>query len=256
MLAIALKFDDYLGILLESAGFRQYSFFMGSNMFTDIIIYEDSDILVCHKRAGIATEGARAGKQDLVSMTRNYLARKENRNVGEAKKPPYVATVHRLDQPVEGVIVMAKTKKAATSLAKQIKDRTTGKYYYALCHGEFPEDKGTLEDFITRTPEGFAKICDKDTDDAKKAKLDFEVIKRKDGYSLLNIKLLTGRFHQIRCQLSSRGYPIVGDHRYGKEDDAPIISLVSYKFELIHPTTKKKMTFEIEPDNALIKALL
>ena len=111
-------------------------------------IYEDEDIIVCHKPAGIATEGAGPGKMDLVSQVRNYLTRKSRQ---EGKKgPAYVGTVYRLDQPVEGVVVMGKNKKATSSLAEQIKKHTTDKYYYALCFGNVEPREGHVENYLGR----------------------------------------------------------------------------------------------------------
>ena len=244
-------------------------------------IYEDNDILVCHKPAGVATEGSKAYAMDIVSAARNYLARKN----GRTGKPPYVATVHRLDQPVEGVVVLAKTKKAAGDISDQIKKRTTGKYYYALCYGSFPDDKGKLIDYLIRKEDGLAAVVSEEekntlkdsvitmengekvrtvAGDVKKAALEYEVVKRTDNTTLLRIKLLTGRFHQIRVQLSHYGYPILGEKSYGSEESVRFseenaindICLVSYKFELKHPTNGKRMCFEIKPDNSQIKSLL
>ncbi len=245
-------------------------------------IYEDDCLLVCHKPAGIATEGAKVSSIDLISAARNYLVRK-NRGKGEK---PYVATVHRLDQPVEGVVVLAKNKKAAGNIAEQIKNRTTSKYYYALCYGSVPEDKGRLENFLIRKEEdGLAAVVDEDEKasfrdgavtlksgekvrcvggDVKKAELEYEVIARTADTTLLKIKLLTGRFHQIRVQLSYMGYPILGEGRYASKESARFsedngikdICLVSFKFGLKHPVTKKKIEFEITPDNPQIRSLL
>ena len=244
-------------------------------------IYEDEDLLVCHKPAGIATEGAKVSSLDLISAARNYLARK-NRGKGER---PYVATVHRLDQPVEGVVVLAKNKKAAGNIAEQIKKRTTEKYYYALCYGNVPEDNGKLTDYLIRKEDSLAAVVTESEKDSfkdgvitlesgdkirtiggevKKAELEYEVIARTENSTLLKIKLLTGRFHQIRVQLSHFGYPILGESRYGSpesvkfsEDNAiKYICLVSFKFVLKHPATKKRMEFEITPDNTEIKSLL
>ncbi len=246
-------------------------------------IYEDDDILVCHKPAGIATEGARSYSMDVVSAARNYLNRK-NRAAANGKKV-YVATVHRLDQPVEGVIILAKNKKAATELSDQIKKRTTDKYYYALCFGNIESDSGTLENLIVKKEDGFADIVTEEESktyadncitkengekiriiagEIKNAKLEYEVVERSDNKTLLRIKLLTGRFHQIRAQLSYIGYPILGDQKYGTEESISFskengirnVCLVSFKFALNHPSKIKRMTFEIEPDNPQIKELL
>ena len=247
-------------------------------------IYEDNDILVCHKPAGMATEGAKSYSMDVVSAARNYISR-QNRGKNEGRKPLYVATVHRLDQPVEGVIILAKNKNAATDIASQIKKRTTDKYYYALCYGTFEEKKGKLENLLVRKEDGFAAaISEKEkqslngntitlengssirimSGEVKDAKLEYEVIAETNEESLLRIKLLTGRFHQIRVQLSNIGHPILGDQKYGTLKSTELsgkkavkdVCLVSYKFVLDHPVTKKRMTFEISPDNPQIKAML
>ncbi len=251
-------------------------------------IYEDQDILVCHKKAGMATEGACAGRMDLVSAARNYLARKQrSEKAGRQRNlPPYIATVNRLDAPVEGVLVLAKNKKAASDIALQVKEKRTDKYYYALCYGAPKEDKGALNDnLIRREDTGLAlAISDEEAaslsdgavtlssgekvrligGDVKKAKLEYEVIAKNNETSLLRIHLLTGRFHQIRVQLSSRNMPIVGDEKYGssesieysKKIENKAVCLVAYSFSFRHPGTKKRVTFEILPDNKEIKELL
>ena len=235
-------------------------------------LYEDEDLLVCHKMAGIATEGARAGRMDLVSAARNYLARRDRMNTKGRQRnlPPYVATVNRLDQPVEGVIVLAKTKKAASDLAQQIKEHRTDKYYYALCYGIPDEKKGHLTDYlIRRADNGLADIATDDQvetigGEPKKAELEYEVIATKEEIALLKIHLLTGRFHQIRVQLGSRGYPVLGDDKYGNEKSREYamkanikdVCLVAYKYVFRHPSTKKKVEFEITPKNAAIGELL
>jgi 23S rRNA pseudouridine1911/1915/1917 synthase len=235
-------------------------------------LYEDEDLLVCHKMAGMATEGARAGRMDLVSAARNYLARKDKMNTKGRQRnlPPYVATVNRLDQPVEGVIVLAKTKRAASSLAQQIKEHKTEKYYYALCYGIPEEKKAHLSDLlIRRADNGLADIATDESvqtigGEAKKAELQYEVIASKGVTALLRINLMTGRFHQIRIQLSSRGYPILGDDKYGSKESMEYaakagikdVCLVAYKYIFRHPVTKKKMEFEITPKNAAIGELL
>lgn len=235
-------------------------------------LYEDEDLLVCHKMAGMATEGARAGRMDLVSAARNYLARRDRMNTKGRQRnlPPYVATVNRLDQPVEGVIVLAKTKKAASDLAQQIKEHRTDKYYYALCYGIPDEKKGHLTDYlIRRADNGLADITTDDKvetigGEPKKAELEYEVIATKEEIALLKIHLLTGRFHQIRVQLGSRGYPVLGDDKYGNEKSREYamkanikdVCLVAYKYVFRHPSTKKKVEFEITPKNAAIGELL
>ncbi|RKM58875.1 RluA family pseudouridine synthase [Butyrivibrio sp. CB08] len=252
------------------------------------VIYEDQDILVCHKAAGMATEGARAGRLDLISAARNYLARK-NREVDKGRQrnlPPYVATINRLDQAVEGVIVLAKNKKAASDLADQIKKRNATKYYYALCQGLFPEKEGEVTGFVIRREDtGLAQVISEGVKDSfdegavtlengekvrliggdvKEAKLEYQVVAENDGVSLLRVHLLTGRFHQIRVQLASLGHPILGDDKYGTADSKALseemgiknVCLAAYKYGIKHPGTKKYVEYEITPDNPAIKDML
>ncbi len=252
------------------------------------VIYEDTDLLVCHKAAGMATEGARAGRLDLISAARNYLARK-NRDDDKGRQrnlPPYVATINRLDQAVEGVIVLAKTKKAASDLAAQIKNKSAKKYYYALCQGIFSEKKGKLSDYVIRREDtSLAMVLtenEKDSlrdgavtlesgekvrligGDVKKAELEYEVVAENETATLVRVHLLTGRFHQIRVQLSQKGHPILGDDKYGSDESKQLsekmgvrnVCLTAYKYGIRHPSTKKKVEFEITPDNPAIRDML
>ena len=241
------------------------------NMGKPDIIYEDNDIIVCYKPAGIATQTRRIGQQDMESFIRNYRAAKN--------EPPYVGIVHRLDQPVEGVMVFAKNQKAAASLSRQIKEHTTEKYYRAASRGqgvsgtavEEEEAWHTLTDYISfdkRT--NTSKITSEKDRLAKKAVLQYRVISvTPDRDSSQNecirtefdIKLLTGRHHQIRLQLANIGYPLIGDTKYGKPASnnsgtgsksgrtcggvREQLALCSYKIVFDHPATGERMTFEL-----------
>lgn len=241
------------------------------NMGKPDIIYEDNDIIVCYKPAGIATQTRRIGQQDMESFIRNYRAAKN--------EPPYVGIVHRLDQPVEGVMVFAKNQKAAASLSRQIKAHTTEKYYRAASRGqgvsgtavEEEEAWHTLTDYISfdkRT--NTSKITSEKDRLAKKAVLQYRVISvTPDRDSSQNecirtefdIKLLTGRHHQIRLQLAHIGYPLIGDTKYGKPASnnsgmgsksgrtgggvREQLALCSYKLVFDHPATGERMTFEL-----------
>ncbi len=251
-------------------------------------IYEDGDILVAHKSAGMATEGARVGRIDLISAVRNYLSRR-NRNETKGRQrnlPPYVATVNRLDQPVEGVLVLAKNKAAASKLSRQIKEKSAGKYYYALCYGIPEKERDLFRDNIARREDNSMAIVISDDERAtfkedsitlesgekvrligggvKDASLEYEIVNRTDKTALLRIHLLTGRYHQIRAQLSKRGYPILGDRKYSTEESRIFsegerienIALVAYRIDIKHPGSGKKMTFEVIPDNEAIKRML
>jgi 23S rRNA pseudouridine1911/1915/1917 synthase len=204
------------------------------------IIQEDNDILVCYKPAGIATQTRRLGEKDMESLLRNYRAGK-----GE---PPYIGIVHRLDQPVEGIMVFAKNQKAAAALSKQVQKRSIGKHYYALVRtdGSLPK-KGTLTDYLLFDPkqnrttvvertsgtgsERERKNPDRNhtsrnggSQNLQKAVLDYEIRQEQDGIALLDITLHTGRHHQIRVQLAHAGCPILGDTKYRNAQDGTSLS--------------------------------
>lgn len=224
------------------------------------IIYEDSDIIVCHKPAGIATQTKRLGQQDMEHLLKNYRAKK-----GET---PYIGVVHRLDQPVEGVMVFAKNQKAAASLSRQIQQHGIGKHYYAVCACEGDEvhgrknaklgAKGTLTDYLLCDKKSnHTQVVEKGTSGAKEAVLDYAVIKEEPQRCLLDITLHTGRQHQIRAQLSHHGYPIIGDRKYGIPAEAGVqLALCSYRIRFLHPSLGEQMEYRIVSDNLQIKELL
>jgi len=244
------------------------------NMGKPDIIYEDNDIIICYKPAGIATQTRRIGQQDMESFIRNYRAAKN--------EPPYVGIVPGPAQPVEGVMVFAKNQKAAASLSRQIKEHTTEKYYRAASRGQGvsgtdkKEDNHapawhTLTDYISfdkRT--NTSKITSEKDRLAKKAVLQYRVISvtpDRDGSqnecirTEFDIKLLTGRHHQIRLQLAHIGYPLIGDTKYRKPASnnsgmgsksgrtgggvREQLALCSYKLVFDHPATGERMTFEL-----------
>ncbi len=204
--------------------------------FEDIIIFEDRDILAVDKPVGIASEGGRIGQQDIESMARNYLSKK-----GEI---PEVHMIHRLDQPVGGVLLMAKNKKAAANLSEQIQVGKIEKVYYAKVRGIPQGETGTLVDYLSRGPQNMTVVVKGPQKNAKKAVLDYELIEYDSGNdtSILKISLYTGRHHQIRVQLANAGMPIVGDRRYGEArngDESLCLHSVEMKF--IHPTDKSEI---------------
>lgn len=207
------------------------------------ILYEDDAIIVCLKEAGVATQTKQIGQRDMESMLKTYRMQK-----GEAA---YVGVIHRLDQPVSGVMVFAKTKEAAADLSRQVSTKAADKYYYAVTDG-IPEKKaGTLEDYLLRDGKtNISKVVTNQTGGAKRAELSYEVLAKNDTQALLKIKLATGRHHQIRVQMANAGWPLVGDRKYNfKENMKPgkqPMCLCSYKLAFTHPNTKKKMEFEID----------
>ena len=210
------------------------------------ILHEDEHVIVCYKPAGLATQTAKMGAQDMESLLKNYLCKKE-------KKMPYVAVIHRLDQPVEGILVFAKTPFAAKELNKGMQGAGFGKYYKAVVCGIPNEKKAVLEDYLIKDGKtNTSRVGKKDEAEAKKAVLAYEVIQQTDNKALLKIKLETGRHHQIRVQMANMGCPIWGDTKYNSAENVDKswknIALCAYHLEFVHPKTKKKMVFEIEPE--------
>ena len=204
------------------------------------IIYEDASIIVCYKPAGVATQTKRIGEKDMESELSNYLKEK-----GES---PEIHVIHRLDQPVEGVMVFAKTKEAATNLTKQLTEHNFKKRYYAIITREsFPEEGHLIDYLVKDNRTNLSKVV-KDTDPrAKKAELKYHTIDQWDDRKLLDIELFTGRHHQIRIQLASRTAPILGDVKYGGVSTGRNLALCSWLISFTHPTTGESMTFTCTP---------
>lgn len=208
------------------------------------ILYEDQAVLVCRKPAGVAAQSARAGQQDMVSLIKNDRARK-----GEE---PYVGLVHRLDQPVEGVMVFAKTRQAAAALSKQVASHGMDKFYLAVAKGQFEETSGTLEHYLIRDGKtNLSRVGEANEPEAKCARLFYQVLAY-DGekeVSLVRIRLDTGRHHQIRVQMSAIGHPLLGDQKYNLQAERGNVALCSHKIGFEHPVTKKGMEYTILPQN-------
>ena len=207
------------------------------------VIYEDNHLLVVEKIVNIPVQKDNSNDIDMVSILKEYRKKNENKN-GDA----YIGLVHRLDRPVGGVMVFAKTSKDASRLSDQVRNNDFKKVYYAVVEGNISSN-GHFEDYMIKDErENKSYITSKDK--GKLAILDYEVIDRKDNLSLVKINLVTGRSHQIRVQFSSRGYPLVGDMKYNKKAiNGTNIALFAKSISFIHPTTKEKLTFELDLPN-------
>ena len=199
------------------------------------IIYQDKDILVCIKPSGVKSTDEPGG---VPSLVREALG-DPNANV---------RTVHRLDQVVSGLMVLARRAKAASELSRQIREGEFEKEYLAVIQGRLPEAAGTFEDLLLRNKaERKTYVVQQPEKDAQKAVLDYERLAETENLTKVRVVLRTGRTHQIRCQFSSRGLPLVGDRKYGgPEIDGPI-TLWSHRLAFDHPYSGKRMEFVHEP---------
>ena len=210
----------------------------GSQMIN--IIYEDNHLLVVEKSANILVQADNTKDKDLLTILKEYLKEKYNK-----KGNVYLGLVHRLDRPVSGIMVFAKTSKAASRLSNQIKNKTFKKTYLAVVEGK-PNKKGTLIDKLKKDKKtNVVKI----SKDGKEAELSYKTLDYKQGLSLVEINLKTGRPHQIRVQFATKGFPLYGDQKYNKNPKKDNIALFAKKIEFVHPTTKEKKLFELDKPN-------
>ncbi|SDG60411.1 RluA family pseudouridine synthase [Marvinbryantia formatexigens] len=209
------------------------------------IIYEDKQLLVCRKPAGLAVQNASFGRMDLESMVRNYLMEKSG------KPNPYLGVVHRLDQPVQGLLVFAKTPAAAAALSAQVQDGRMTKEYLAVVCGKLPEKEGELVHFLKKEPAGnCSRAVGEKTPGAKRAELSYRVLAEADGRALVRIKLKTGRHHQIRVQMVACGAPLYGDAKYNPgAQRGERLALCADRLSFVHPAGGKRVEFTCRPDN-------
>jgi 23S rRNA pseudouridine1911/1915/1917 synthase len=204
------------------------------------VLYEDNHIIVVVKPYNVLSQGDSTGDISIMDMIKDYIKVKYHKpgNV-------YLGLVHRLDRPVGGVMVFARSSKAASRLCKMFNEHNITKKYLAIVHGRMKKDKDELVDYILKDKNGNSII----SSEGKKAILDYEVIEYNSKYdcSLVSIELKTGRHHQIRVQFASRGHYLLGDQRYGVLDNTQI-SLFSYYLSFTHPVCKEKMEFKVMPE--------
>jgi len=211
---------------------------------TPKIIFEDNHLLVALKPVNIPVQGDNTNDIDMLNILKQDLKERYNKP-GEV----YLGLVHRLDRPVGGIMVFAKTSKAAARLSEQIRTRTFKKTYLAIVRGVPPKQNCTLRDYLLKdTSNNMVSVVREGTKDAKEAILDYKVLKSNGELSLLQIQLHTGRPHQIRVQLSHAGYILYGDQRYGVDVNKPgqQIALWAHSITFIHPTKKEEMTLTCE----------
>ena len=200
------------------------------------IIYEDNHLLVVEKPINVPVQADKSGDEDLLTMLKKYLKEKYNKP-GDV----YLGLVHRLDRPVGGVVVFAKTSKAASRLSKQVQKHEFKKIYMAVIEGKV-SDSGTFKDKLKKDEKtNITRV----SEDGKEAELSYNLIGFVNNLSLVRISLKTGRSHQIRVQFSSRKIPLYGDQKYNPKAVKDQIALFASKLEFKHPITKEIMSFEL-----------
>ncbi|MCM1025041.1 MAG: RluA family pseudouridine synthase [Roseburia sp.] len=224
------------------------------------IVYEDRDLLVIWKPAGLATQTAKIGQADVVSELKKYLA-----TAGSRESSPYLGVVHRLDQPVEGLLVFAKNRKTAAALTRQLggEEGALNKQYYAVICGKPSQPEGRLVDFLRKGADGRAEAATRGENipnGYRRAALRYKLLQTVEAFpgqeiSLVEIELETGRFHQIRAQMANAGTPLLGDMKYGSEASRSCggrlgireAALCAWRIVLTHPATGKDLCFERRP---------
>lgn len=209
------------------------------------VVYEDNHLLIVNKRAGEIVQGDKTGDKPLSEEVKEYLKEKYNKpgNV-------FCGVVHRIDRPVSGLVIFARTSKALERLNRMLRDGEIHKTYRALVEGHPAKEEALLENYLVsdgRMNKTF--ISDSNNPEAKLSKLKYRTLARGDRYTLLEVELLTGRKHQIRAMLSGMGHPIKGDLKYGakRSNRDGGISLQAASIDFIHPVSKQPVKLEVPP---------
>ncbi|WP_040554109.1 RluA family pseudouridine synthase [Prevotella multiformis] len=218
------------------------------------VLYEDNHIIIVYKEPGEIVQADKSGDEPLSEIVRRWIKEKYQKpgNV-------FLGVVHRLDRPVSGLVVFAKTSKALTRLNNMFRNGEIHKTYWAIVTRPPLDPEATLTDWLVRNErQNKSYAYNHQIPTAKKSVLHYKTINRSDRYTLLEINLMTGRHHQIRCQLSNIDSPIKGDLKYGAPRSNPdgSISLLSHRVEFVHPVSKENICVESPlPDDALWQAI-
>lgn len=211
------------------------------------IVYEDNHIIVVIKPQGISVQEDDSHSPDMLTIIKNFIKKRDNKpgNV-------FLGLVHRLDRPTGGVMVFAKTSKAASRLSKDLKDKKLKKHYICVVNGKPQIASNTLTTYLKKDEKtNTVRIAPKLEDGSKQAVLEYEVLSSTERYSLIKVNLITGRSHQIRVQMAGQlNVPIFGDFKYGDKAHGGALALWAYELNLRHPTTKQEMSFRVAPDYA------
>lgn len=216
-------------------------------------VYEDNHVIIVNKKSGEIVQGDKTRDKPLSDIVKEYIKEKYNKpgNV-------FCGVVHRIDRPVEGLVIFAKTSKALERLNRMLRDGEIHKTYWAMVEGKPTNKESTLKNYLKSDGKiNKTFVSNKNDDDAKLSILNYQTIAEGERYSILEINLLTGRKHQIRCQLSAIGHPIKGDLKYGAKRSNPNggISLQAHRIQFIHPVSKKEIDITLPPTDEMMKLL-
>ena len=207
------------------------------------VLYEDNHLLVVEKPYGVPSQADSSGDKDMHSIAKAYVKEKYNKP-GDV----YLGLVHRLDRPTRGVMVFARTSKAAARLTKQIQSGEFQKTYFAVLTAAPAQKENTLTHYILKDEKNrMARVFDAPRDGARKATLRYETLEKRDGLCLVRVYLQTGRFHQIRAQFAHIGCAVYGDMKYGNQRIKEKLALFASEVRLTHPTKKEPMRFSLSP---------
>lgn len=208
------------------------------------VLYEDNHVIVAEKNPGILSQSDKSGDMDMLTLVKSYIKEKYDKK-GEV----FLGLVHRLDTVTSGVMVFARTSKAASRLSDDIRQGKMSKQYIAVFEEIIDKKNGNFEDYLIKDNSKNISYVTNDNKKGKYSKLEYEVLEIKENMSLVRINLITGRSHQIRVQFASRGFHIVGDAKYkAKSKDKDKIALHACELGFYHPTKKELMTFSLMPD--------
>ena len=223
------------------------------------IVFEDDAVIVCEKPAGMPVQSDHTRDMDVLTILKHHIFEEQN-----SEEEPYLAVVHRLDRPVGGLMVLAKTKEAAANLSEQIQNFEFEKNYQAVVCGNLREDFGTFEDYLLKNGKtNKTEVVKAGTPGARKAELDYELIdciETKEGVlTWILVILHTGRHHQIRVQMAHAGMPLAGDRKYGAGTNVTIgagsLALCAASLTFFHPVTGKVMKFVTKPEGTEFKGI-
>ncbi|MCI8759723.1 MAG: RluA family pseudouridine synthase [Clostridia bacterium] len=210
------------------------------------VLFEDNHIIVVEKKPNIPSQADKTEDRDMLTMVKQYIKETYHKQANV-----YLGLVHRLDRPVGGVMIFAKTSKAASRLSDQVRQKNFKKKYLAVVDGKIEPKQGTLEDYLYKDERhNISKVVNQNKKNAKLAKLDYKVLNYQavKKLSLVEIHLHTGRHHQIRVQLSHFGHSIFGDQKYGTRGQGKQIALWAYELTIKHPISQEEMTFQDLPE--------